>query len=97
MTACGFGGGEDGWHRGHVTDVSLSGWFCKTYEGQVMTGSGNASVKYGFTIKSKQTYEKLKEFQDLGVEVNLHYYSPRVYELCTSSHSNIVDDVKATN
>lgn len=68
LSGCGFGHNEDGYHRGKVTDVSTAGWFCSTYEGEIMSGSGNASVKYDFTVTDKATYEKLKvaQAQDLA-------------------------------
>lgn len=93
LTGCGMGGGEAGFHRGYITDVSLSGWFCKTYEAQVMTGSGNSAIHYNFTINDKNVYVKLKEAQEKQLEVNLEYHSPRVYSLCSSSYSNFVDNV----
>ena len=94
FSGCGLGGNDDGYHRGKITDVSKSGWLCSTYEGQVMSGSGNSSVKYEFTIESKDIYEKLKVAQQHDREVNLHYYSPRIYSICSSSFPNIVDGVE---
>lgn len=88
------GRNEDGWHRGRVTDVSRAGIFCKTYEGQIMSGSGNASVVYNFTITTKETYDRLREFQQNGKEVDLHYYSQLFNVPCSTSHANFVDDVR---
>lgn len=94
LVGCGIGSNDDGMHRGKVTDVSTSGWFCTTYEGQIMSGSGQSSIQYEFTITSKDVYEKLKAAQAKDVEVNLHYYSPRIYSLCSSGHPNFVDGVE---
>lgn len=93
LTGCGLGRGEDGTHRGHITDVSKAGWFCKTYEGQVMTGSGNSSVKYEFTVTTEEVYAELQKVQESGAEVNLHYTSPVLYSFCRSAHEDIVDKV----
>lgn len=94
LTSCGFGGGSEGYHRGHITDVSLSGWLCKTYEGQIQTGTGQSAIKYEFTITSLDAFNKLKTAQADGHEVNVHYFSPVFFWACSSSHSNYVDGVK---
>lgn len=94
MIGCGFGGGESGFHRGHITDVSVSGWFCKTYEAQIMTGTGNSAVKYEATVVSQEIYQKLIQAQKTGIEVNVHYESPRMYSYCSSAHKNFIDSVE---
>lgn len=91
LVGCGLGSGEDGWHRGHLTDISRAGWFCRAPEGQIMSGSGSASLHYEFTITSDEVFEQLRKAQKSGREVNLHYSSPRIYSLCSSSHSTFVD------
>jgi hypothetical protein len=93
ITGCSCGRGEVGFHRGHVTDVSIAGLMCKTYEGQIMSGNGNSAVHYNFTIESKELYDKLLEAQANGKEVNVHYKSPVVVSSCTSANDLIVDGV----
>ncbi len=96
VSGCNVGRGEVGVHRGHITDVSEAGWVCKTFEGQIMSGSGNSAQSYDFTVTDRHTYELLLQAQKSGAEVVVHYYSPRIYSLCSSEHSVFVDGVEFT-
>jgi hypothetical protein len=90
-TGCGVSTPETGWHRGQITDVSEAGLFCDTYEGQIMTGTGNSAIAYNFTITSKEVFEELREAQARSIPVNLHYTSSLFYSLCSSLNGNFVD------
>lgn len=91
LSGCGFGNGEEGWHRGHVVDVSRSGWICKTREAEIMSGSGNSAIKYNLTITNDEAFNLLVEAQKTEHEVNVHYESPRIFSLCGSFHGTKVD------
>lgn len=96
-TGCSITIPESGWHRGHITDLSTAGVFCQTFEGQVMTGSGNSSIAYNFTVTSQEVFDKLKAAQEANIEVNLKYNSPLLRSWCSSLNGNFVTDVALLN
>lgn len=94
ISGCGIGTGENGVHRGVITDVSYAGWFCKTWEGQIISGNGNAAIHYEFTISNLEAVEKLKAAQRNGEEVIIHYESPVIYSACSSKQGSFVSSVE---
>lgn len=90
LHGCTMGAGENGMHRGVVTDVSQSGWFCKTWEGELISAKGAAAIRYRFTIEGAETLQALRDAQMNGHEINVHYISPRIAGICRTSYSNIV-------
>lgn len=94
---CGFGRSETGQHIGFITNVSKSGWLCKTFEGQVNTGEGNSSIKYEFTIADEATARLLKEAMHDHKKVMLDYTSPLFYWACESEFSTIVTAAQLVN
>lgn len=86
LAGCSLGNNEEGTHRGVVTDISRGGLICKTWDGELISGSGGASIKYRFTITNQETVDFLREAQKSGKEVIFDYSSPIVFSLCSSKH-----------
>lgn len=85
---------ERGKHRGYISDVSEHGVFCHTWEGQIMSGAGNSSMHYEFTITNEETFHELAQAQRLQQEVNVNYKSTILSGFCTSRHNDFVESVE---
>lgn len=94
LSGCGMGNGSEGVHRGVITDVSKAGWIFKAWEGEMLSGAGQASIHYRFTIEGEDTVKKMLAAQSSGKQVIVKYYSPAIYSLAQSSYPNFVKDVE---
>jgi len=58
---------------GYVRKLSLKGWICKTWEGQLSLVSipGTSLETFSFTVRDTAVSERIQ--QDLGKRVALHY------------------------
>lgn len=90
MTGCGIAQPESGVHRGVITDVSKAGFLCKTWEGELISGTGAASIHYRFTVDNDEAAHVLQEAQRTGAEVLIKYEVPFLRTICSSDHANIV-------
>lgn len=68
-----FGGISDGTRSGLVTKLSYKGIFVKTWEGELMLGSGNSGDRWPFTAVDKEVADRLSKAQKSQKTVSLHY------------------------
>lgn len=85
-----YGSGASGVHHGVIVDVTEVGMFCKTLEGTIVSGQGNASIKYNFTIENPVDVETLKAAMKLSMPITVKYKSPLASWRCNNSTSMIV-------
>jgi len=90
----------DGERVGQVVKLNKQGLFCKTWEGEILkgglsSGSGAVGGSFHFTVEDKNItlVDTLKQAQDSGAEVKLHY-NMEAATLCRSdSNDHFVDRV----
>lgn len=64
---------SDGTRAGVVTKISRKGVFVKTWEGELMLGSGNSGEQWAFTALNGDVATELQAAQKAQKPVTLHY------------------------
>lgn len=90
LAGCGVGNSGDGEKIGQVVKVSRVGWFCKTWEGQLIrggfTGGSGAmgTAPFDFTVDDEGLAKEVSQYMRDQTEVVVTYRQEAVYSLCRS-------------
>ena len=86
-----------GERAGYVQKLSLRGWMCKTWEGEMamVTMPGTVSDKFYFTVPNGVVAAKINA--SVGKRMALHYEQHRwIPSSCFGDTEYFVDDVRVT-
>ncbi|HVO44906.1 MAG TPA: hypothetical protein VMT29_01105 [Steroidobacteraceae bacterium] len=88
---------SEGERAGYVQKLSLKGWMCKTWEGEMamVTMPGTVSEKFTFTVRDPAVVTKLNA--NMGKRMDLHYEQHRFLpSSCFGETEYFVTDAHAT-
>lgn len=87
----------DGERVGKLASLDRTGWFCKTYEGELLigTGTGSAPLPWRFTVSSETVAQQLISRKGKNVRVHYREYR-RIPVSCFGDTAYFVDRVASS-